>query len=387
MSDKRILLVLSNAPAPFGNAAARWYYVLLKGLSARGYRVTAFAASANSHETEEARRLFPAPDFDLRCYPFPPRRGLAAKWETFRRPHSYNFSVQMQRDLQAEMALGYDVLHCEQLWSGWLGVDAPDRTVVNVHYCFAIDCAHIRPTSLQDRLTAIRTRQAERYLFRRFPTICALTEPLADRIRTVSPKARVEVIPLGIDAGLYPYRPRSPDPGNPVIGMIGSFDWQPTYLAGERLLCRLWPRIQAHQPNARLMMVGRHVRTALAPLGRGKGVEFHENVPDIAPYFQGLDAFVYAPSHGSGMKVKVLEAFGFGCPVVTTASGAEGLPVRSGVHASIGATDEELVEYTLDLLQQPERARQQASAARRLLESYCDPQATVQRFADLYSTL
>src|SRR5260370_14555568 len=77
MSDKRILLVLSNAPAPFGNAAARWYYVLLKGLSARGYRVTAFAASANLHEVEEARQLPPAPDYDLRCYPFPPRTRLA----------------------------------------------------------------------------------------------------------------------------------------------------------------------------------------------------------------------------------------------------------------------------------------------------------------------
>jgi len=33
-----------EAPVPFGNAAARWYYVLLRELVARGHRVTAFAA-------------------------------------------------------------------------------------------------------------------------------------------------------------------------------------------------------------------------------------------------------------------------------------------------------------------------------------------------------
>src|SRR5215472_12697530 len=119
MKAKRVLMVLSNAPAPFGNAAARWYYVLFRGMKEMGHKVTAFAASENPDSTAEAHRLFPNPEFDLRCYPFPDRTGPVSKWQTFRKPHSYNFSPELVRDLSAEMTQGYDVLHCEQLWSGW----------------------------------------------------------------------------------------------------------------------------------------------------------------------------------------------------------------------------------------------------------------------------
>jgi glycosyltransferase involved in cell wall biosynthesis len=387
MKERRILLVLSNAPAPFGNAAARWYYVLLKGLHELGYRVTAFAASTDPRETETAQRLFPAGQYDLRCYPFPSRNGLLAKWQTFRQPHSYNFSSAFRRDLRSEISRGLDVLHCEQTWTGWLGLDIPRRTVVNVHYSFQIDCAHIEPGSFRERIMTNRTKQAERHLLRRFPVICALTEPLADLVRLINPRARVEVIPLGIDATLYEYRERTSAAGQPVIGMIGSFDWQPTFLAGKRLICRLWPRIRAEVPGVRLMLVGRHAREAMEPLGGGPAVEFHESVPEIAPYFHALDVFVYAPTHGSGMKVKVLEAFAFGAPVVTTESGAEGLPVKSGVHASIGGTDEEIVHEAVTLLRHPDRALQQAREGRRLLETCCSPQATVQQYSKLYEAM
>jgi glycosyltransferase involved in cell wall biosynthesis len=387
MRERRILLVLSNAPAPFGNAAARWYYVLLKGLSELGYRVTAFAASTDPKETETAHRLFPAEKYDLRCYPFPQRNGITAKWQTFRRPHSYNFSGDLRQDLRAEMALGFDVLHCEQTWSGWLGLDVPKQTVVNVHYSFQIDCAHLAPGSLRERIMRMRIRQGERYLLRRFPVICALTDPLAELVRALNPRARVEVIPLGIDSTLYEYKQRRPAAEQPVIGMIGSFDWQPTFVAGKRLICLLWPRIRAEIPGARLMLVGRHARSAMEPFGGGPGVEIHDSVPDTAPYFQALDVFVYAPTHGSGMKVKLLEAFGFGTPVVTTTSGAEGLPVKSGVHASLGDSDDEIVFETLALLKHPDRAIDQARAARLLLETYCSPEVTVREFSRVYETM
>jgi glycosyltransferase involved in cell wall biosynthesis len=135
------------------------------------------------------------------------------------------------------------------------------------------------------------------------------------------------------------------------------------------------------------MLAGRHVRSAMQNLPAGPGVEFHENVADIAPYFHALDIFLYAPPHGSGMKVKILEALGFGSPIVTTPAGSEGIPLADGVHASVADTDEELAQRAIALLENPAQARQQTRAGRRLLESYCDPQRSVQRFADLYESL
>jgi len=141
MTPLRVVLVMIEPPLPFGNAAARWYYVLLRELVARGHRTTAFAACSKAREMDEARILFPAPEYDLRVYPFPHRPGLNAKLETLRRPFSYMFGPDLKADLARELAAGYDVLHLEQLSSGWVGLRHAGKAVVNVHFLYSIDLA------------------------------------------------------------------------------------------------------------------------------------------------------------------------------------------------------------------------------------------------------
>ena len=76
MKPLRLVLVMIEPPLPFGNAVARWYYVLLKGLAECGHRVTAFATCSQAEDVEKALALFPASAFDLRCYEHPQRGGL-----------------------------------------------------------------------------------------------------------------------------------------------------------------------------------------------------------------------------------------------------------------------------------------------------------------------
>src|SRR4051812_29171517 len=66
LSNLRIILVLNEPPLPFGGAAARWYYVLLRGLVARGHRVTTFAPAPQVDAAERARELFEVDRYDLR---------------------------------------------------------------------------------------------------------------------------------------------------------------------------------------------------------------------------------------------------------------------------------------------------------------------------------
>jgi hypothetical protein len=131
MRPLRVVLLLLEPPVPFGNAGARWFYVLLKDLVDRGHRVTAFATCSKAEEIDRARELFPAPQYDLRCYPHPRRRGWRAKWQTLRRPFSYMFGPELLRDLHAELGRGFDVLHLEQLWGGWAVLPWRDRALVN----------------------------------------------------------------------------------------------------------------------------------------------------------------------------------------------------------------------------------------------------------------
>src|SRR6476660_3768651 len=111
MKSLRILLACAQAPLPEGSAAGRWGSVLLRGLTARGHRVTAFAACQSATEAQAAGECFPAPAFDLRCYPAAPRKGSRRKLETLRRPHSYPFSPEMLHDWRVERLRGHDIVH------------------------------------------------------------------------------------------------------------------------------------------------------------------------------------------------------------------------------------------------------------------------------------
>jgi polysaccharide biosynthesis protein PslH len=374
-----------EAPVPFGNAAARWFYVLLRELVARGHRVTAFAACSKPAEMDEARKLFPAPQYDLRLYPFPVRKGLAAKFATFRWPYSYMFSPELKRDLEAELARGFDVLHLEQLWAGWLGLAHRDRVLVNVHHLVWIDLEHVRPPTLRGRFDRWLMFRAERTLVRRLRHFRACSPRLVPEILGANPAAEVATVPVGIDPALYPFIPDDRRTGEPVVSVIGNMGWYPTHSAAVRLVTRLWQEVKKRVPAARLQLVGWGAKAALADYLALPDVTVEENVPDTRPYFERTAVLLYAPGRGSGMKIKILEALGYGVPVVTTSEGVEGLPVADGVHAGVCEDDAGLVDRAVKLLQDPAAQNRQRRAARSLLESHCGPKPTVDAIETIYA--
>ena len=383
----RIVLVMIEPPDPFGNAASRWFYVLMRELVARGHRLTAFAACSKLTEISRCRVLFPAPAYDLRLYPFPARSGISAKLATLRRPFSYMFSDVLQRDLDAELAAGFDILHLEQLWSGWVGLRHTDRAVVNVLSLYGIDLADATASGFSGRVNRWQMLWAERHLLSRYPRFITLSERLEAGIRKLAPTARVNVVPLGIDPANYPYIPDDRRPVAPVVSVIGSMGWYPSRSAAERLLTRLWPEIKRRVPAATCQVVGWDAKSALRPFAGTPDVMIEENVPDTRPYFERTAVLVYAPVRGSGMKVKVLEAFGYGVPVVTTSEGAEGIPALDGVHAGVCEDDAGLIDRTVHLLTDSAAQNRQRALARTLLEEHCGPGPTVDGVERVYAEL
>ena len=381
MTPLRVVLVMIEPPLPFGNAAARWFYVLLRELVARGHRTTAFAVCSKEKEIDDARLLFPAPNYDLRVYPFPHRSGLKAKLETLRRPFSYMFSPELKGDLARELAAGYDILHLEQLWCGWVGLGHTQKSLVNVHFLHSIDLAEAKTGRLEKWLMT----RAERRLLRGYSRVSALSGRLSDEVRRINSRAAVSVVPLGIDASLYPYIADDRRATQPVVSVIGSMNWYPTRSAAVRLLTRLWPEIKRRVPNARVQIVGWQARSALKEFLKMPDLTIEEDVPDIRPYFERTGIMLYAPSQGSGMKIKILESFGFGVPVVTTSEGVEGLPAVDGVHAGVCDDDAGLIDRAVALLTNPVVQNRQRQAARELLESHCGPKPTVDAIERIYA--
>jgi glycosyltransferase involved in cell wall biosynthesis len=70
----------------------------------------------------------------------------------------------------------------------------------------------------------------------------------------------------------------------------------------------------------------------------------------VEPEYVGARIMVVPLRAGSGTRIKILESFAFGVPVVSTSVGAAGLDVEHGVHLLIADTPEEFTAACLRLL-------------------------------------
>ncbi len=168
-------------------------------------------------------------------------------------------------------------------------------------------------------------RLIEQKYFDRFDVVLAVSESDREKILRLAPRASVAIIPNGIE---LPSHQDNPSPGHrpPVVGFVGSLDYPPNHFGLEWFLARVWPRIAQRLPEVQLVIIGRGDQQRLKRLCRGQEtVRLAGAVPDLAPYLRRMAVMVVPLWHGSGTRIKILEAWAHGIAVVSTSRGAEGL--------------------------------------------------------------
>jgi len=80
-------------------------------------------------------------------------------------------------------------------------------------------------------------------------------------------------------------------------------------------------------------------------------------VPEMEPYFSEASAVIVPIRAGGGTRVKILEAWSYRRPVVSTSLGAEGLDATHGKQLLIADTPAEFSQACLNLMNEPEKAR------------------------------
>ena len=385
--DLRVVLVLPAAPLPFGDTAARWFHLLACDLLARGHAVSCLTVTDESPakvEEARARLAAAAPNGRLRFQAFPLRgtvHPLRRKLRNLRRPFSeLSHAPGFGEALASELARGYDVLHLEQLWSGWAGLGHP-RTLLNIHHLEIIDLEGTRGGSLYERKARWQMTRATERLLRATPTMRLFSTRLLDRVRTFNDSARCFVVPFALDLDLYPMQPIVDEP---VVGLLGSMHWPPSRSAAERLLTRIWPLVKARAPHARLVVAGWNARRYLERYATMRDVTIEENLRSPADFFSRVAVLAYAPGRGSGMKIKVMESMAYGVPVVTTSEGVEGMEVLSNEHALVAEDDATLAAHVCALLDDRAARQRIRAAARGLLEDRYTATPVMARMLDVY---
>lgn len=184
----------------------------------------------------------------------------------------------------------------------------------------------------------------------------------------------------GIQVANYPFQSGGRDEHTMLF--LGSFRHLPNRQALNWFVRDVLPLVLRERPGAKLRVVGsdpppRHV---LPPLG--DAMEVVGFLPDVRVALRQAAVFVCPILSGSGVRVKLLEAFASGIPCVSTYVGAEGLARRDGEFCRLADDPAGFAQRIVELFDRPdlgmvERARREvetnwdmAVITARLVESY-----------------
>lgn len=142
-------------------------------------------------------------------------------------------------------------------------------------------------------------------------------------------------------------RKRRPQPRKNHLCYVGSLRWRPNVLGLDWLCREVWPLVRRRVPDATLEIAGVGLRpdpaTGRLPVPdawKVDGVETVGFLEDLEPLYDRSVGMLAPITGGSGVRLKLLEGFRAGMPVVTTPDGAFGLPLEDGREALIAAEPE-----------------------------------------------
>lgn len=133
---------------------------------------------------------------------------------------------------------------------------------------------------------------------------------------------------VGVDLSRFEFQPRQ-EPGKRIL-FVGGLNYYPNLDSSQYLLREIFPLIRAGVPDVTLDIVGIELWRIAGEAPANAGVELHESVPEILPWFRGADLLVVPLRYGAGIRIKILEAMSAGVPIVATSKGCEGLQVAHG---------------------------------------------------------
>ncbi|KAM3094880.1 glycosyltransferase family 4 protein [Phormidesmis sp. 146-35] len=276
--------------------------------------------------------------------------------------------------------------------------------IVKQHNCHTILVEHNVEASLfADKFQSGRTlrtrlkvsrqlpqlKAIERNFTRQVDQVWACSQRDADLLKELYGKtAPIAIIPNGVNVISYDSARTGEAEipqllkveGQQSILFLGQLSYSPNIAAVDWLLESIYPKLRQKYPNCQLLLVGH------SPTERMQTEAKHDptivvtgKVPDVRPYLGAASLMVVPLQQGGGTRLKILEAFAAGCPVVSTRKGAEGLDAIANQHLLIADDPESMVAAIDQLWSNPELGQQLAQSAYELVRDQYSWEAIGQR--------
>jgi len=189
------------------------------------------------------------------------------------------------------------------------------------------------PAAAYSRLQWQRLARYERAVVAGSDLTLAVSYHDANQLTALAgPRARVRVVPNGVDVAAYPFHQPHAAEG-PNVLFLGKLDYRPNAAAAAFLLADVLPRLFERRADARLFAVGAQPPPWLVSAGqRDNRIAVVGPVADERQYLQRCSALVLPIRIGGGSRLKALVALASGLPIVSTGLGMEGLEADPDVH-------------------------------------------------------
>lgn len=233
---------------------------------------------------------------------------------------------------------------------------------------------------------AVRTERNERVVVHEVDGVVTVSESDANAYRSYDPAQTVESIFPGVSFpsdDVVQNARREPD----TIALLGSLEWPPNVKGAVWFVQEVMPRILKRRPNVVLHMAGRRPVKEVHDLHNGSTVILHGEVDDAHTFRMNYAVNVVSVHSGGGIRIKILDCLGMGCPVVSTTLGASGIPIISEEHLILADSADDFAEACLRLLEQPNVAMDMAMRGRMYVMQHFSWEARIRQLMNFMENL
>ncbi|MDD7940811.1 glycosyltransferase [Actinomycetospora lutea] len=249
-------------------------------------------------------------------------------------------------------------------------LDVCDSTALTTHRSLAWSSTPAQGLRRwKDRLKVHRKRATESRFAQRFDRVVTISGADSRAVEGGRAPGTVGVVPNGVDEA---FAGPLGEPGERRgVAFWGNLTFGPNRDALWFFVHQVWLPTLRHE-GVELCIVGAGAPDWLVEIaGREPLMTLTGWVDDLRPVVRRYPIMINPMRSGSGLKNKVLEAFGLGLVVVTTALGVEALPdVVDGTHVVVADEADDLAAAVLAVLDAPARREALRTAAHSLVDEH-----------------
>ncbi len=292
----------------------------------------------------------------------------------------------------------FDAIHADQVAMAQYALHTPDhdlKRVLDLHNAMYLVTQRLADNEANPIKRLIMRREThalakyEAQLCARFDQVVFVTD---DDRRAI--EEQIDRHHVKVDAQRFSTIPICSDPLDkaviqPVakpfrVTALGVMFWPPNAGGVAWFAREAWPQVQARFPEARLTIVGKNPPPMLTDLNGVDGIEVLGYVPDVQAILAETAVFIVPLRAGGGMRVKILDTWCWGLPIVSTHIGAEGIAVRDGENILLADTADELAQAVNRVSGDTALADNLRKNGRQWIEAHYDWRTTYHAWDDIY---